>query len=114
MAYDIAISKLNETEKSQINSDIVSCYTVYSVLDAANKARADRDENKWRYTNKNGQVVILRDRFDKIVEGFTKYAGFVSTTVQTPQPEVTSLVWAAARSLIEVISFFCSNSQRMC
>jgi hypothetical protein len=108
MAYDIAITKLNEKERSQIDSDMISCYTVYSVLDAANKARADRDENKWQYRNKNGEIVILRDRFDKIVEGFTKYAGLIGTMVQTPQPEATGLVWAAARSLIEVCNFFTS------
>jgi hypothetical protein len=90
-----------------VDSDIVSCYTVYSVLDAANKAQAERDESKWRYTKTNGEVIVLRDRFDKIVEGFTKYAGLIGTTVQPQRTEATSLVWAAARSLVEVVT---SNS----
>ncbi|PVF93060.1 hypothetical protein CPB86DRAFT_790504 [Serendipita vermifera] len=102
MAYKITAEKLNPEEKSQVDSDIVSSCSVHSVLDAANKARADRDENRWRYTKKNGEVVILREKFDRVVEGFAKYAGFIGTTTQHQQPDATNLVWAAARSLIEI------------
>jgi hypothetical protein len=102
MAYEIAIEKLDANERSQLDLDKASSCTVYTVLDTANKARTDRDENKWRYTKTNGEVIILRDKFDKIVEGFAKYAGFISATTQHQQPEATNLVWAAARSLIEV------------
>jgi hypothetical protein len=101
MAYEIAINKLNKNEKSQVDCDKLSSCTVQSVLEEAGKARAERDENKWRYTKKDGEVVILRDRFDRIIEGFTKYADCISIAIQH-QPEVTSLVWAAARFLIQV------------
>jgi hypothetical protein len=101
MAYEIAITKLNENERTQVDCDRLSSYTVQSVLEEADKARAERDENKWRYTKKDGEVVVLRDRFDKIIEGFTKYADCISIAIQH-QPEVTSLVWAAARFLIQV------------
>ncbi|PVF93059.1 hypothetical protein CPB86DRAFT_801526 [Serendipita vermifera] len=102
MAYEIAIAKLDANERSQVDSDTMSSCSVYLVLDAANKARAERDENKWRYTKRNGEVIILRERFDKIVEGFAKYAGFLSSTTQHQQPDATGLVWVAARSLIEI------------
>jgi hypothetical protein len=105
MAYKIALEKLSGDERSQVDFDKKSSCSVYSVLDAANKARADRDENKWRYTKKNGEVVILRDKFDKIIEGFAKYAGFISATTQHQQPDATSLVWVTARSLIEVYRY---------
>jgi hypothetical protein len=101
MAYEIAITKLNENEKSQVDSDRLSSYTVQSVFEEADKARTERDESKWRYMKKDGEAVILRDRFDKIIEGFTKYADCISIAIQH-QPEVTSLVWAAARFLIQV------------
>lgn len=39
--------------------------------------RKDRDDKKWRYTKTNGEVVIVRDRFDKVAEGFDKYAKIV-------------------------------------
>jgi hypothetical protein len=100
-AYEIAIEKLSVEERSRIDSDMVSSCNLYSVLDAASKTLAERDENKWRYTKLNGEVVILRERFDKIIEGFTKYADCISIAIQH-QPEVTSLVWAAARFLIQV------------
>jgi hypothetical protein len=101
MAYDIALEKLGAEERSQIDSDIASSCNIYLVLDAASKTRAERDENKWRYTKSDGEVVILRERFDKIIEGFTKYADCISIAVQH-QPEATSPVWAAARFLIQV------------
>jgi hypothetical protein len=101
MAYDIAIEKLSVDERAQVDSDMASSCNIYSVLDAASKAKAERDENKWRYTKSNGEVIILRERFDKIIEGFTKYADCISIAIQH-QPEVTSLVWAAARFLIQV------------
>jgi hypothetical protein len=111
MAYEIAITKLKENERSQVDCDRLSSYTIQSVLDEANKARAERDESKWRYTKKNGEVVVLRDRFDKIIEGFTKYANCISITIQH-QPEVTSLVWAAARFLIQVCSISHFNGRK--
>jgi hypothetical protein len=102
MAYEIAMEKLSGDEKSQVNSDVAFSCNIYSVLDAASKACAERDENRWRYTKSNGEVVILRERFDKIVEGFTRYAGFIGATAQHHQPDATNLVWGAARSLVEV------------
>jgi hypothetical protein len=108
MAYEIAITKLNEDERLQVDSDEISCCTVQSVLEEADKARAERDENKWRYTNQDGEVVILRERFDKIIEGFTKYADCIGIANQH-QPRVTNLIWSAARFLIQVriIPFLC-------
>jgi hypothetical protein len=102
MAYEIAMEKLDTEERSQLNSDMASSCSIYLVLDAASKVRAERDEDKWRYTKSNGDAVILRDKFDKIVEGFTKYAAFIGATAQHHQPDATNLVWGAARSLIEV------------
>jgi hypothetical protein len=91
--------------------DKKSSCSVYSVLDAANKARADRDESKWRYTKSNGEVVILRDKFDRVVEGFTKYAGLIGANIQHQQPDATSLVWVTARSFIEVYRYRSSDLQ---
>jgi hypothetical protein len=113
MAYQIALEKLSADEISRIDFDKKSSCSVYSVLDAANKARADRDETKWRYTKSNGEVVILRDKFDRIVEGFAKYAGFISATTQHQQPDAMSLVWVTARSLIEVSHYHLSSLIRL-
>jgi hypothetical protein len=46
-------------------------------LEEADSVRKYRDDKKWRYTKTNGEVVIVRDRFDKIAEGFDKYAKIV-------------------------------------
>jgi hypothetical protein len=108
MAYQIALEKLSADEISRMDFDKKSSCSVYLVLDAANKARADRDESKWRYTKSNGEVVILRDKFDRIVEGFAKYAGFISATTHQ-QPDAMSLVWVTARSLMEVSRYHLSS-----
>jgi hypothetical protein len=113
IAYEIVIERLNDDERSQVDSEIASSCSVYSVLDAATKARADRDETKWRYTKRNGEVVILRDKFDRIIEGFVKYAGFIGASAQHQQPDATSLVWVAARSLIEVSGHDSSQFNRL-
>jgi hypothetical protein len=98
LAYQIAITQLDEEEKKEI--DLGTC-TVHSVLEAADKARAEREDNKWRYRKKNGEVIVLRDGFDKIIEGFSKYADTLNTALRH-QPEAASLVWASARSLVQV------------
>ncbi|PVF92911.1 hypothetical protein CPB86DRAFT_145107 [Serendipita vermifera] len=90
-AYEIAMEKLDEKEKLQVDQDKISSYTVYSVLEIADRALADQEEKKWRYTKKNGEVVVLKERFDNIIKGFTKYADCIGITSQH-QLEVTSLV----------------------
>jgi hypothetical protein len=104
-AYEIAVKLLTEDERKQLGTETTTSCTVFSVLEAAEDARKDRDDNKWRYTKKNGEVVILRERFDTIVGGFEKYAKIVDVAIQH-HPEVTSLVWASARFLIQVYSPF--------
>jgi hypothetical protein len=113
MAYSIAIEKLSEKEMSQLDPDMLSSCTVHSVLAAANKAIADHDENKWRFTNKQGKQVILRERFDRIILGLAKYAGLIGKATQHQQPQATGLVWVAAQSLIEVYHICSSHSMRL-
>ncbi|KAI5793479.1 hypothetical protein FPQ18DRAFT_332387 [Pyronema domesticum] len=100
-ALEIATEKLADEERLELETDLASECTVISVLKAAEDARKDRDESKWRYTKKNGEVVILRERFDRIVEGFDKYARIIDVAIQH-HPDVTSLVWASARFLLQV------------
>jgi hypothetical protein len=112
-AYKIAIEKLSKEERSQIDFDAIPSSTIHSVIAAANEVLAERDENKWKYTNKHGEVVALREKFDKIVKGFAKYIGLLGKTIQHQQPEVTSLVWGGAQSLIEVSHLYSSYSIRV-
>jgi hypothetical protein len=113
MAYSIAIEKLSEKEKSQIDPDMLSSCTVRSVIAAAKRAIADQDENQWRFTNKEGKEVILREGFDRIILGLKKYAGLIGKAMQHQQPQATGLVWMAAQSLIEVNHFSSSRPMRV-
>jgi hypothetical protein len=101
MTYEIAINQLDKDEREEINLDGMSSCTIYSVLEAANKARAEREEDEWRYTKENGGVIVLRERFDKIIEGFSKYADTLNAALRH-QPEAASIVWASAQILVQV------------
>jgi hypothetical protein len=42
MAYEISLEKLSAEERLRVDSDMISSCNLYSVLDAASKARAER------------------------------------------------------------------------
>ncbi|KAI5855407.1 hypothetical protein BZA05DRAFT_239288 [Tricharina praecox] len=102
-AYSIAREKLDESERMtfgpQFKSSPQEC--ILSALREADAARNDRNEQKWTYKNSAGEIISLRNRFDRIVEGIDKYAKTVDIAVNH-SPEVTSLVWASARFLLQV------------
>lgn len=62
-AYDIAGKSLTEAELTGLQHDAA---TVFSVVEAVKDSYRDRDENMWKYTKKSEEVVVLRDRFDRI------------------------------------------------
>lgn len=100
-AYTIAKGRLCDIELAELDLNSLSNDSVFTVLVAAEAARNDKDNKKWRYTARNGEVVILRDRFDRIVDGFDKYAKVVDVAINH-SPQISSLVWASARFLIQV------------
>jgi hypothetical protein len=59
-------------------------------------------EKRWKYTRKNGGVVILRDVFDKIIEWIDKFKQ-IGDTVAQYDPVHAALPWAAIRFLLQVI-----------
>lgn len=72
-----------------------------SILVEAQRAQQDKDHRKWKYKRSNGQVVVFRDRFDGAVRGIATFANIVGIAINH-SPEVTALVWASIRFLLQV------------
>ncbi|KAF8421813.1 hypothetical protein EV426DRAFT_190016 [Tirmania nivea] len=67
-------------------------------LDAAYRENKDR---QWRYKDRQGNDVIWVERLGKVLKTVDKYAKIVNTAIQH-HPNVTALVWAGARTILQV------------
>jgi hypothetical protein len=67
-------------------------------LGAAHQEKKDR---QWRYKDRDGNEVVWVERLGKILKSVDKYAKIVDTAIQH-HPDITSLVWAGARAILQV------------
>lgn len=49
----------------------------------------------------NGKEVVVREKYDKLVLAFDKYAKVIDVAIQQ-SPKITSLVWAGIRVILQV------------
>lgn len=75
--------------------------SVEDVLQYAKLMRERCDEKRWRYRNKKGEEVILRDVFAKIVTWVDKFKQVGDTIVQY-DPVHAALPWAAVRFVLQI------------
>jgi hypothetical protein len=111
MAYTLAKKKLPPNEWLH-STELPSGSKLYwTVFKEAEDAKNDRNAKKWRYTKDNGEVVVVREKLDRIVKALDTYAKIVDVAIQH-NPEITALVWAGARFLLQVsvISFRATRS----
>lgn len=75
------------------------------MLDDLLKAVAEKQrvsiERQWRYTKRNGEVVLIRDMFQKVVDWVKKFRE-VGDAVAQYDPAHLSLPWAGIRLLLQV------------
>jgi hypothetical protein len=100
-ALKIARAKLTEREREQLEIGGLPNESVTTALHAANDARRESNDRRWKYVKRDGEEVILIDRFDKILMAIDRYSKTVDIAIQH-NPEITSLVWASARLLLQV------------
>jgi hypothetical protein len=74
------------------------------------KAKEKCIEKRWKYTRKNGGVVILRDVFDKIIKWIDKFKQVGDTVVQY-DPVHIALPWAGIRFLLQVYIVILSRAK---
>jgi len=67
-------------------------------LETAYQGKKDR---QWRYKDRDGNEVVWVERVGKILKSVDKYAKIVDTAIQH-HPDITSLVWAGARTMLQV------------
>jgi len=64
-------------------------------------AHRESKDRQWRYKDRQGNEVVWVERLGNIVKSVDKYAKIVDTAIQH-HPDITSLVWAGARTMLQV------------
>ena len=99
-AWTQAIQASGEEAKEAIFAQQIELSdTLAHILKEVKVKRDTAYGKRWRYTRRNGSVVILRDVFEKIVHLITKYAKAMDVAVNAV-PVYAGPSWAAIRILL--------------
>lgn len=101
LAIALKNPKLTAEEKDQLQADArINSTTVLDVLKEAGAMKLKKEDARWRFRT-DGETIVLRERFDQVVDTFSKYSSVVSAAIQH-NPEVTSLVWSGVLFFMQV------------
>ncbi|KAF8421789.1 hypothetical protein EV426DRAFT_188790 [Tirmania nivea] len=104
-ALEIALESLAKYElpSLEIGSFQSQCAmeNIQSLLAELDAAHREHKNRQWRYKDRRGNEVVWMERIGKILKSVDKYAKIVDTAIQH-HPDVTSLVWAGARTILQV------------
>lgn len=84
------------------------------MLVLARESERTSQEKEWKWKNRKGEFIVIRDVFGKTITWIEKIKGIGDTIVQY-DPGHAALPWAAARLLLQVsvsVSIFVSISER--
>ena len=107
-----AVRRLDEIDKQQIDFYQPDKRIVLDeLLKIVDEKKRLCDAKQWKYKRKNGDIVVLRESLDKVVEWVKKFRE-VGDVVAQYDPAHASLPWAGFRVLLQVghISDFSSAS----
>lgn len=93
--YKLPSLELGSLQSQSATENIQS---LVAELETAHRENKDRH---WRYKDRDGNEVAWVERLGKILKGVDKYAKIVDTAIQH-HPDITSLVWATARTILQV------------
>lgn len=97
-----AAAQLPDDDKRNINFSRPDKLNILADLHAeAEKAKQRSIETRWKYTRRNGETVILRDLFEKIVRWIDTFKQIGDVAVQY-DPAHASLPWAGIRFILQV------------
>jgi len=74
---------------------------IQSLVAELETAHRESKDKQWRYKDRQGNEVVWVERLGNIMKGLDKYAKIVDTAIQH-HPDVTSLVWAGTRTILQV------------
>jgi hypothetical protein len=104
-----AAAGLPDNDKQNIDFSRPDKLNILAELHAtAEKSRQRSIESRWKYNRKNGEVVIIRDVFEKIVRWIDMFKQIGDAAVQY-DPAHASLPWAGIRFLLQVSSIIWSS-----
>lgn len=100
--WDKAVSSLTDEDKQSIDFSQLDRTTILAdVLQAAELKKQLCLQKRWKYTKKNGQVIILRDLCEKMIKWVHKFKETGDLAVQY-DPSHASLPWAAVRFFLQI------------
>lgn len=100
--WDQALAKLSDPDKASFNVGRHDRRAILEdILFAVNEKKRLCLERRWKFTNSKGNVVIVRDLFEKMIKWVSKFKEVVDVAVQY-DPSHASLPWAAVRTLLQV------------
>lgn len=99
----MAVQALSPEDKQQFDFSRVDRSVILNdVLAVVTAKRQTAMEKRWKYTKRNGDVIILRDVFEKIIVWVNKFKEAGDVVVQY-DPTHASLPWAAIRVLLQIM-----------
>jgi hypothetical protein len=111
--WDHALQKLDPVDKRRIDSNRAH---QRAVLDDLMKIVTEKQrvsvKRQWKYTKRNGEVVLIRDAFQKVVNWVKKFRE-VGDAVAQYDPAHMSLPWAGIRLLLQASQQYHSRT-RLC
>lgn len=101
-----AFGNLNDEDKRTIDPLHTNKIDILKdVLEAVEKKKLLCLQKRWKYTRRNGEVIILRDLLEKVVVWVNKFKQVVDVAIQY-DPLHAALPWVAIRFLLQVINPF--------
>ena len=75
---------------------------VNEILKLAKEKQKEKLDSSWKYTRKDGTVVILREVFNKIVSSITKFQDAADFLVSLDATGHAALPWAGVKFFLSV------------
>lgn len=100
--WDRAVKTLSDEDRRNIDFSRPGKLDILGdVLKAAERKKEECLKKRWRFKRSNGDEVILRDVFEKIVTWVNKFKDFGDIAMQY-DPGHAALPWAGVRFLLQV------------
>ena len=99
--YSIAKDQLSEKEREQLDLLTAGNGSIESAIGAAKDAHKAAKDRRWVYRRKQGNDIVVMERVGRILRGMENYAKVGDILIQS-NPEITALVWGAARFILQV------------
>jgi len=78
---------------------------IQSLVELETAHRVNRNR-QWLYKDWQGNEVFWVERLWEILKSVNKYTSIVDTAIQ-PHPDIASLVWAGAKTILQVSHIIC-------